>query len=211
MNYYRKFDISNSSIYEHISYLSLFVNSIIFKKALERFCKVCAQLPIPNKVNNDWGQYYKTVINFIKNVYYVENNGTTHNVFDKLNKIYDIYYTNNQYQRQHAFSMSDFNKFCVNNNISQIQQYISNTFTSPSINNNFMKALYDNLFNVIKYHEITKLAFTPLFTTLRKLDFMATFLDILLQWVQLTTYRDDIKGLEQPYFNDIPVLPFDSI
>lgn len=208
MNYFRKFNIGMTSVFNNFCYSELIYNKIVFEAIVKKFANVIDRMSL----NSDLKAQFALLINYLTNV--VSDDKLIWNFdSDKIKFASAIAKYPNSQVRSNVFKPEEFNNKIGNhaNIIDKFQKYV-NIYQAPSLNNNYMVELthgIDNCFE--KYVNCAPFFNSITFKELRQIDIKCTYISMLVLLLKHTSYYDASSETDMPFFESTLPEPFDAL
>lgn len=214
MNYFHKFNINQSAIFNNICYATLLINKAAFNESIKKITSIAEHIP---DVSNKLGGSYPLSDNFkVTKCILVNSIQNGINMFDQAQNHMPVELvvktpanpgsTDMKLSiRQFLFDEADFLKNVGNDNVASA---ITTILHFPSLNNNYFYSFMNGLFGTDKIR--------PLYSAfvvdgIRRLDAQCTYMHALFDWVKRTSFYNLEKDVDDFFSTQPDENPFDAI
>lgn len=215
MNYFHKFNINQSAIFNNICYATLLINKAAFNESIKKIASIAEHIP---DVSNKLGVSYPLSESFKVTKCILVNaiqNGI--NMFDQAQNHMPVELVAETPTKpgstdmkitihQSLFDEADFLKNVGNN--ADVTSTITTILRFPSLNNNYFYSFMNGLFGTDKIR--------PLYSAfvvdgIRRLDAQCTYMHALFDWVKRTSFYNLEKDVDDFFSTQPDENPFDVI
>ena len=215
MNYFHKFNINQSAIFNNICFATLLINKAAFNESIKKITSIAERIP---DVSNRSGGSYPLSDSFKVTKCILVNaiqNGVS--MFDQAQNHMPVEIVVEQPTepgstdtklaiRQGFFDEADFLKNVGHDGA--IASAVTTILRFPSLNNNYYYSFMNGLFET---DEIRPLYSAFVVDGIRRLDAQCTYMHALFDWVKRTSFYDLEKDVDDFFSTQPDERPFDAI
>lgn len=215
MNYFHKFNINQSAIFNNICYATLLINKAAFNESIKKIASIAEHIPdVSNKLGGSYplSDSFKVtkciLVNAIQNGINMFDQAQNHMPVEKVVKTPTEPDGTDMKLLIHrsVFDEADFLKNVGNDN--DVASAITTILRFPSLNNNYYYSFMNGLFGTDK---ICPLYSAFVVDGIRRLDAQCTYIHALFDWVKRTSFYNLEKDVDDFFSTQPDENPFDII